>query len=106
MTTPTETSSTADPTVFEAALRTDGYLDVQLRDIAAGTHNATHSHPFDVRALMLAGELALTHEGRTQVYRAGEVFIMAAGCEHAEQFGAAPARYLVGRRAVPAEGRD
>ena len=97
---PTETTVAPDLTAFEAALRDDGYLDVQLREISAGTHNAAHSHPFDVRAVMLAGELALTREGRTQVYRAGEVFTMSAGCEHAEQFGDAPVRYLVGRRNV------
>ena len=96
------TAISTDQQAFEAALRADGYLDVQLRDIAAGTHNADHSHPFDVRALMLEGELALTHAGATQRYRTGEVFTMAAGCPHAEQFGDTPARYVVGRR-VPAK---
>ena len=83
---------------FTAELEHAGFVEVQTREIAAGTHNAPHSHPFEVRALMLDGELALTVAGHTTTYRAGEVFTMAAGCEHSEQFGTATARYLVGRK--------
>jgi hypothetical protein len=87
-----------DPIAFEAALRADGYADVSVRDIPACTQVAAHTHPFDVRALMLEGELELSCDGQTRLFRAGEVFTMAAGREHAERFGATPARYLVGRR--------
>ena len=97
------TANTAVPLdlpAFEAALRADGYSEVLTREMAAGTHVDTHHHPFDVRALMLSGELALSCEGQTRTYRAGEVFTMAAGLLHAEQFGATAASYLVGRRRV------
>lgn len=94
------TTVPADLSAFEAALRADGYSEVLTREIAAGTQVDTHQHPFDVRALMLSGELALSCDGQTRTYRAGEVFTMPAGLPHAEQFGAAPASYLVGRRRV------
>jgi quercetin dioxygenase-like cupin family protein len=61
-------------------------------------YNASHSHPFEVRALMLSGELQLTFEGRTQVCKAGDIFTMRAGCEHEERFGPAGATYLAGRK--------
>jgi hypothetical protein len=51
---------------------------------------------------MLAGELRLPCNGRTQACRAGDTFTMAAGCMHEEVFGSAGARYLTGRRAPAA----
>lgn len=89
------TLTTAD---FEAQLADEGFGPPEVRDIAAGTHNDTHAHPFEVKALMLDGELTLSCNGQSTTYRAGEVFTMAAGCEHVEQFGPEPARYLVGRK--------
>jgi quercetin dioxygenase-like cupin family protein len=95
----TLTSDTTVPTAaFEAELAAEGFGPPELREIAAGTYNAGHSHPFEVKALMLAGELQLSSEGRTATYRAGDVFTMAAGCEHVEQFGVQTTRYLVGRK--------
>lgn len=89
---------TIDTTAFEAELNADGFVELQTREIPAGTHNAVHAHPFEVKALMLDGALTLSCEGRTTTYRAGEVFTMAAGCEHVEQFGDTATRYLVGRK--------
>jgi quercetin dioxygenase-like cupin family protein len=47
---------------------------------------------------MIDGELTLSAQGKPTTYRAGEVFTLAAGCEHVEQFGPQGATYLVGRR--------
>ena len=82
---------------FKQELVRDGY-EGAMRTMDAGIHNSAHSHPFEVRALMLSGELKLTFEGRTQVCHAGDVFTMRAGCEHEEQFGSEGATYLAGRR--------
>ncbi len=83
---------------FEARLQLDGFVELQTREMPPGLHNSEHAHDFEVRALMLDGELQLTCDGDTSAYRAGDVFTMAAGRPHEEQFGAAGARYLVGRR--------
>jgi hypothetical protein len=40
-----------------------------------------------VRALVLAGDITLTYEGRSRTFRSGEVFETTAGCEHHEQYG-------------------
>ena len=87
---------------FKAALLQEGFDDIEVRTIAANVHNEGHAHAFDVRALVLAGELTLGAQGRQTTYRAGEIFTMAANCEHVEQFGPQGATYLVGRRHVRA----
>ena len=69
---------------------------------AAGTRNAEHAHPFEVRALVLDGQISLSVAGVARSYGKGEVFTMAAGCRHAEEIGAEGVRYLVGRRRVSA----
>ena len=83
---------------FRAALVNEGFNDIEVRTIAANVHNKGHSHAFDVRALMIAGELTLTAQGEQTTYRAGEIFTLSGGCEHVEQFGPQGATYLVGRR--------
>jgi uncharacterized cupin superfamily protein len=87
-----------DNAAFTAALMKDGYHDVSTKSQPASMENGVHSHPFDVRALMLEGELTLHFNGKTEIYRAGDVFAMQAGCEHTEKFGPQGATYLVGRR--------
>ena len=95
-----------DTKEFSATLSRDGYTEISTRNQAPLLENSAHSHPFDVRALMLSGEMTLSYEGKTQVCRAGDVFTMQAGCEHAEKFGPDGASYLAGRRqAVPPASR-
>jgi hypothetical protein len=94
--------SSVDLEACNAAHERDGYDEIVERSQPAHLSNAAHSHPFAVHALMLAGELRLTCNGRTQVCRAGATFTMAAGCMHEEVYGAAGARYLTGRCAPAA----
>lgn len=83
---------------FESALKHAGYLEVETKLTKPGFATAPHSHPFDVRALVLEGEMTLASEGASRTYRAGEVFEMAAGREHSERYGPEGARTLVGRK--------
>ena len=83
---------------FESRLSADGFVELQTREIPAGTQNAEHCHDFEVKAMMLDGELQLTCEGHLTTYRAGDVFTMAAGKLHSEQFGDSSTSYLVGRK--------
>lgn len=87
-----------DTEAFKTALIQDGYSDVELRTMPANTFNDRHSHDFDVRALMLEGQLKLSWDGREHTFQPGEIFTMEAGCQHVEQFGPTQTRYLVGRR--------
>jgi quercetin dioxygenase-like cupin family protein len=82
---------------FEAALRRDGF-DIGHQALAAGAVVAEHAHPFDVRALVLNGEITLTVDGVEYAYREGDIFVLPAGHRHAEAVGPAGVDYLVGRR--------
>ena len=83
---------------FMQPLADGQFNEVLEKSLAADDHNAAHSHPFDVRALVTQGDITLTiDEVRTQ-YREGEIFTMVAGCTHAENVGSSGVTYLVGRR--------
>jgi quercetin dioxygenase-like cupin family protein len=88
---------------FESVLRRDGFDDVQRKTMPGGTLVAEHAHPFDVRALVLNGEITLTVEGVAQAFREGDIFVMPAGHRHAESVGSAGVDYLVGRRHARAD---
>jgi quercetin dioxygenase-like cupin family protein len=83
---------------FEDDLKRDGFADIETKSVESNKHVGEHSHPFDVRAKVLAGEITLTHAGASRTYRAGDVFSMEAGCKHAEQCGPAGVTYTVGRK--------
>ena len=83
---------------FEAALVERGYREIETKALPSTYRAREHSHGFDVRALVLDGEITLTVNGGARTYRAGDVFTMEAGCAHAEAVGPEGVRYLVGRR--------
>jgi len=85
-------------TEFETGLQRDGYKDIETKTVRGHVATKPHTHDFSVRALVLAGDITLTYEGRSQTFRTGEIFQMAAGCEHSEQYGPDGVTYLVGRK--------
>ena len=89
-----------DERSFEARLRQQGYPEIRTNELPPNKRNAEHSHPFDVLALVLEGDITLTTDGGARTYRAGDEFSMKAGCPHVEDVGAAGVKYLVGRRPV------
>lgn len=87
-----------DMAAFEAALQAEGYKTVP-RVLPAGTALPEHVHAFDAKALISAGEIAITCAGETRSYRAGDVFTVPRGTPHAEVTGPQGVSYLVGHRA-------
>jgi quercetin dioxygenase-like cupin family protein len=87
---------------FEVALRRECFA-VQRRSMPPLAVVAEHAHPFDVRALVLNGEITLTVEGVEYAYREGDIFVLPAGHRHAEAVGPAGVDYLVGRRPLETE---
>jgi len=83
---------------FEADLRNGGYTEIATRSQDPNHATTPHTHPFDVRALVLDGEIMLTVDGKATRYAAGDVFTMANGCEHTETVGAAGVTTIAGRR--------
>lgn len=58
----------------------------------------THHHPFEAKALVLAGSIEIDCAGEWRSYAPGEVFHLAHSVEHRERYGPQGVRYLVGRR--------
>ncbi len=87
-----------DTAAFEAALRSDGYDDIDRREGKAGFTAKPHTHPFAVRILVLAGEFTLIRGDARETYGPGQIFAMEAECEHAESFGPEGATYVIGRK--------
>jgi quercetin dioxygenase-like cupin family protein len=89
-----------DAAKFETELRAEGFSQIETKSVAARTHNDAHHHPFDVKALVLDGQITLTVAGKPSTYRPGDVFTMASGCAHIEDIGPEGVRYVTGRRAA------
>lgn len=84
---------------FESSARALGYTEVLSRTWQPGQVLEQHTHPFDARALVVAGEMWLTVDGKTQHLRAGDRFELDQGTPHAERYGDEGATYWVARRA-------
>jgi len=59
-----------------------------------------HSHPFEVYALILDGEIELIIEGESNAYKSGDIFYLGAQELHSESYGKEGAHYLASRRSV------
>ncbi len=61
-----------DQTAFRSQLAADGFDEIETRSMAPNVYNPAHSHAFEVRALMLTGELTLAWEDQQRTFiRAG-----------------------------------
>jgi quercetin dioxygenase-like cupin family protein len=88
----------ADFAQFEADARSQGFDEVLVREWAPLTVLDTHTHPFAVQAVVVAGEMWLTEGTQTRHLVAGDRFELARDVQHAESYGAAGATYWVARR--------
>ena len=87
-----------DIEAFQAELGELGFTELLTRSWPANQFIDTHTHDFEVRALVLDGELVLGCDGRSKTLRAGDIFMLDANRPHTEQYGASGATYLVGRK--------
>ena len=60
----------------------------------------THSHPFEAKALVVAGEITIRIGNDERLYAAGDVFHIPANVEHAERYGHDGVQYLAGRKSL------
>ena len=86
-----------DQAAFEAELKRDGY-EMQVNTTPGAKINPQHSHPFDVRALVVQGAMTLSRDGAARTYKAGETFSMPRGCLHFESYGPEGAMIVLGRK--------
>jgi quercetin dioxygenase-like cupin family protein len=83
---------------FEAKARAQGCDEVVERTWAPSTVIDTHTHPFAVRALVVAGEMWHTVGDDVRHHLPGDEFTLEREVPHAERYGADGATYWVGRR--------
>ena len=57
-----------------------------------------HTHPFEVKALVLSGSIKLTINGITSHYSSGSVFHLGFEEVHAETYGPQGVHYLAARK--------
>ena len=83
---------------FETDKRAAGFDEILERRWAPNTVLATHTHPFDVDALVIEGEMWLTHSGQTRHLRPGDRFTLAREVPHDERYGEQGAVVFAARR--------
>ena len=83
---------------FQTEHLAQGFDEVLERVWQPDTVIDTHTHPFAVKALVVAGELQLTVGDDTRRLGAGDGFELARGVPHAERYGAEGATFWVARK--------
>src|SRR3954468_3804078 len=69
---------------FESDLRREGF-EVVHGGQKANYVGECHAHDFDVRIMVLSGEITLIRDGKPETFRAGDHCEIPAGCMHTEQ---------------------
>jgi quercetin dioxygenase-like cupin family protein len=82
---------------FVDALSREGFEELVTVTREPGAMDV-HSHPFEAKALILAGEIHIRVGDDERLYKAGDVFHLPANVPHAERYGPEGVQYLVGRR--------
>ena len=82
---------------FEAEARREGYR-VVYASLKPNLAAPNHSHDFDTKLFILAGEITLTRDNEPETFRAGQCYMMPAGCMHAEHVGPDGVAYVSARR--------
>jgi len=83
---------------FKSGLLCDGYIDIAEKEMPAGKFMDEHTHPADVRLLVLKGGATITCSGESKTIKTGDVYELAANIPHTEQYSENGYRIIVGLR--------
>jgi quercetin dioxygenase-like cupin family protein len=81
---------------FESDLRREGF-DVVNGGQQPGFAEGVHAHDFDARIMVLAGEINVIRDGKSDVFHAGDHCEIPAGCQHGTHVGPEGVAYIVGK---------
>jgi quercetin dioxygenase-like cupin family protein len=81
---------------FESDLRREGF-DVAHGGLKADQSEDMHAHDFDVRIMVLSGEITLTRDGKPETFHAGDHCEITAGCMHTTNVGPEGVAYIAGK---------
>ena len=83
---------------FLQLLRRDGFPEpVEVQQVPNG-QIGVHEHPFEVRALVVEGDITIVIDGLSRNYKAGEIFHLELKQPHAESYGSEGVKYLASRK--------
>ncbi len=85
---------------FIGVLTSEGFEEILTLERQPNIFLDVHTHPFEAKALILAGEIRLRVGEIEQVCQAGHVFQVPANAPHSETYGPEGARYVVGRKSA------
>jgi quercetin dioxygenase-like cupin family protein len=84
---------------FESDLRREGF-EVVHGGQQGGVTEDLHAHDFDVRIMVLSGEITVTRDNKPETFRAGDHCTIVAGCQHTTKVGPEGVAYIVGKATV------
>ena len=91
-----------DAQQFKAELQRDGFTAAVAGEYSPGLVNIEHTHPFEVRGLVLKGAMVISDPDRTQRCGPGDVVVMRLGSVPREEVSTARCQYLYGSRQAAA----
>jgi quercetin dioxygenase-like cupin family protein len=83
---------------FKELLKMEGFGEITTVTREPGGSMDDHKHPFEAKALILAGDIKIKIDGAERIYGPGELFHLFKNEEHAEWYGEQGVTYLVGRK--------
>ena len=83
---------------FLKVLSQDSFPEPVLVVREQGGFLDTHTHPFEVKALVTQGQIDIVIDGLKQTYVSGDVFHLMHSQEHAESYGNQGVQYLASRK--------
>ena len=81
---------------FASDLRREGF-EIIHGGQQAGVTEELHAHDFDVRIMVLGGEITLIRDGKEETFLAGQCCEVLADCQHATRVGPEGVAYTVGK---------
>jgi quercetin dioxygenase-like cupin family protein len=81
---------------FESDLRREGF-EIAHGGQPGGFSEDLHAHDFDLRIMVLSGEITLTRDNKSQTYQPGEHCELPAGCQHTAKVGPEGVAYILGK---------
>ena len=83
---------------FLQLLLREGFPEpVEVQQIPNG-QLGIHEHPFEVKALVVEGDITIVIDGLSKIYKAGEIFQLELKQPHAESYGSEGVKYLASRK--------
>lgn len=83
---------------FLQLLRRNGFPEPVEVQQAPNGQFGIHEHPFEVRALVVEGDITIVIDGLSKIYKVGDVFHLELKQLHAESYGSEGVKYLASRK--------